>query len=36
MRDIRMKAYGAAIAVFALDRFTKWDYRIARLVQRDV
>jgi signal peptidase II len=24
MGDIRMKAYGAAIAVFALDRLTKW------------
>ncbi|SPE34184.1 Lipoprotein signal peptidase [Candidatus Sulfopaludibacter sp. SbA3] len=24
MADLRMKAYGAAAAVFALDRFTKW------------
>jgi len=24
MADIRMKAYGAAVAVFALDRLTKW------------
>jgi signal peptidase II len=24
MNDLRLKAYGAALAVFALDRFTKW------------
>jgi signal peptidase II len=24
MNDLRFKAYGAALAVFALDRFTKW------------
>jgi signal peptidase II len=24
MNDVRLKAYGAALAVFALDRFTKW------------
>jgi len=24
MSDLRLKAYGAAAAVFALDRFTKW------------
>jgi signal peptidase II len=24
MNDLRLKAYGTAIAVFALDRFTKW------------
>jgi signal peptidase II len=24
MADIRLKAYGAAVAVFALDRLTKW------------
>jgi signal peptidase II len=24
MNDVRLKAYGAALAVFALDRFSKW------------
>jgi signal peptidase II len=24
MNDLRLKAYGAALAVFALDRFSKW------------
>jgi signal peptidase II len=24
MNDLRLKAYGTALAVFALDRFTKW------------
>jgi signal peptidase II len=24
MSDLRLKAYGAAVAVFALDRFSKW------------
>jgi signal peptidase II len=24
MNDVRLKCYGAAVAVFALDRFTKW------------
>jgi signal peptidase II len=24
MSDLRLKAYGTAVAVFALDRFTKW------------
>jgi len=24
MLDLRLKAYGAAVAVFAVDRFTKW------------
>ena len=24
MADLRLKAYGAAAAVFALDRLTKW------------